>query len=274
MTRHIRLEALVLLAGAISACSLLETNSVKDITTDVVPPARVKFHNYSPNSVGVNFFANTTKMSAISTTACITPATAADTVLCNTTGKESTTGVVYGGTASGSLYMSIAPATYTLSAKMAAKDTIIASVSQAIDNGKYYSFFLSGNYSTTTKTSEAFVVEDPIPAGAIDYTKVYLRLVNAISDGTGPLNLTAKDTTTAIPIVTVNTGVAYKSAGTFVVLNEGVYNIAAPYTSGAASGIPSLTNQNLVGGRVYTVTARGITATASTLALTLLQNTR
>jgi hypothetical protein len=273
MTRHIRLEALVLLAGAISACGLLETNAVRDITTDVVPAARIKFHNYSPNSVQVNFFANTTKMSAISTTGCQPPPTAADTILCNTTGKESATGVAYGASASGGLYMSIAPATYTLAAKMAAKDTIIASASQAVDVNKYYSFFLSGNYNTTTKTSEAFVVEDPIPAGAIDYTKAYLRLVNAISDGTGPLNLTAKDTTTAIPIVTVNSAIAYKSAGTFVVLNEGIYNLAVLY-NGASTNLIALTNQNLVGGRVYTVTARGITATASTLALTLLQNTR
>lgn len=267
MNRH-KSVAVLLCAALLASCNLFSDNGVRDITAPIAS-SRVKFHNFSPSSVGVDFFANTTKMTAVLTSACGSPSTAADSTACATTGKESTTGTIYGGTASGGRYDAITPGQYTLAAKMAAKDTTVSTVSQAIADGKYYSFFMSGVYNTTTRTAEAFVVEDPIPAN-LDVTKAYVRLVNAVSNGTGPLALfvTNVETSTETPI---GTAVAYKSAGTFATVPGGTYNLAVRYT-GSSTNVIARTGVALLGGHVYTITSRGSTATSSTLALDNTEN--
>ena len=188
MHRHLSL-AVLLSAAVLSSCNWYDDVGARDITAPVPGSARIKFHNFSPSSVGVNFFANDQKMTAIQTSLCGPPATAADSTACSTTGIESTTGTGYGGVPTGSHYDAIAAGQYTLAAKVAAKPDVVSSLSQTIADGKYYSYFMSGVYNTTSKTAEAFVVEDPIPTGPADYTVAYVRLVNAISNGTGPLTL-------------------------------------------------------------------------------------
>ncbi len=61
----------------------------------------------------------------------------------------------------------VAPGQYTFSGKISAttdKDLAISSVQTTIEAGKNYSFYQSGFYNSTTKTVEAFIVEDPFPA--------------------------------------------------------------------------------------------------------------
>jgi hypothetical protein len=279
MKRHTSI-AVLLCAAFLSSCDLFDENAVQDITGPTPTTARIKFHNFSPSSVGVNFFANDVKMTAISTSAC-TPLPTVDSlkVKCQEAGIESATGVVYGtctagacsgGLASAGLYAAIAPGQYTLTAKMAAKDTIVSTVAQTIENDKYYSFFMSGIYNTTTKTAEAFIVEDPIPTGTIDFTVAHVRFVNAISNGTGDLNLFATNTTTATETA-VGSAVAYKAANAFMTLPAGTYDLRVRYT-GVATNLITRTGLSLVGGRVYTVTTRGSTATASTLGLDFTSN--
>lgn len=182
-----------------------------------------------------------------------------------------TTGTAYGALAASGLYFGLAPGQTTLTAKMAAKDTVVSSVAQAIAAGKYYSFFMSGIYNTTTKTAEAFVVEDVIPA-TVDYSVALVRLVNAISNGTGDLNLVATNTTTTTS-TNVGPAVAYKAAGAFVALAPGTYDFDVRYT-GASTNLVRRTGLSLEGGRVYTITARGSTATASTLGADFTSNQR
>src|SRR2546430_8744566 len=86
------------------------------------------------------------------------------------TGKESTNGVTYGIVAAGGYYMAIAPGPYTLKAKAAATSDTIARVATTIADGKSYSFYQSGIYNSTTKTVDAFVVEDPF-VPAIEYSR-------------------------------------------------------------------------------------------------------
>jgi hypothetical protein len=266
----------------LSSCGLFDENAVQDITGPTPTTSRIKFHNFSPSSVGVNFFANDVKMTAVSTTAC-TPLPTVDSLRakCQAAGIETTTGVVYGtctagactgGSASGGLYAAIAPAQYTLTAKMAAKDTIVSTVTQTIEDAKYYTFIMGGIYNTTTKTAEAFVIEDPIPTGAIDYTVAHVRFVNAISNATGALNLFATNTTTSTETA-VGGAVAYKAAGAFMTLPAGTYDLRARYT-GVSASLITRTGLSLVGGRAYTVTSRGSTATASTLGLDFTSNQR
>jgi hypothetical protein len=263
--------AVLLCAAVLASCNWFDETGARAITAPVAS-ARVKFHNFSPSSVGVNFFANDVKMTAVLSSVCASPATAADSTACSTTGIESATGTAYGGVASGGRYDAIAPGQYTLAAKVAAKGDVVSTLNQAIADGKYYSFFMSGVYNTTSKTAEAFVVEDPIPTGPADYTVAYVRFVNAVSNATGPLTLYVTNAETKVEAA-VGSAVAYKSAGVFVTVPPGTYSLAARY-SGSTTNVISRTGLALLGGRVYTITARGTTATASTLGLDFTENQR
>lgn len=268
MHRH-RSLAVLLCAAVLSSCNWYDDVGVRDISAPA-PSSRIKFHNFSPGSVGVNFFANDQKLSAVLTGVCGSPTTAADSTACATTGIESTTGTGYGGLASSGLYDAIAPGQYTFVAKVAAKDDVVSTLSQAIEDGKYYSFFMSGVYNATSKTAEAFIIEDPIPAGPADYTVAYVRLVNAVSNATGPLTLYVTNAETKTETA-IGSAVAYKSAGAFVAVPAGTYSLAVRYT-GSSTNVISRTGLAFLGGRVYTVSARGSTATTSTLGLDFTQN--
>jgi len=185
MNTHRSIAAL-LCAGVLASCDAFEKTAVQQIAGPVPAGARIKFFHFGVNAPGVNFYANTTKMTAIS----------------SATGIESTTGVVYGGVGSGGFYTAIVPGTYTLSGKIAAtidKDLAISpAASVVIADGKYYSYYLSGFYNTTAKTVDAFYVEDAFGA-TMDYTVAYVRFVHAISNG-NPMTLYARNTTTLVEV--------------------------------------------------------------------------
>ena len=271
MTRHTSLTSLIF-AGVLASCGLYDKNAVQSISGPT-QNSRIKFHNFSPGSVGVNFFANNVKMTAISSSQCVAPVPK-DTLACRTTGIEAATGVAYAALGSGGLYDAIAPASYTLTSKIAATDTVVSTVTQTIEDKKYYSFYMSGIYSAATKTAEAFVVEDPIPSGTIDFSTAYVRFVNAVSNGTGPTTLYAKITGTTAETA-VGSAVAYKAAGVFTALPAGIYDVGARY-AGQSTNVTGLsrTTLNLVGGRVYTITALGNTAASSTMSLDFTSNQR
>lgn len=225
----------LLFATSLTAC---DKNGVQDITS--APPAsRVKFFNFGVGTPSVNFYANTTKLTAI----------------VSTTGTESVNGVGQGGTGSGGFYNGIAPGQYTLTGKISAatdKDLPISSVPAAIADGKFYTYYISGIYNTTSKTADAFVVEDPIPA--VDYTLAYVRFVNAISNSS-PMTLSAKNPTTG-GVVPLGAAIAYKGAGAFTPLPEGVYDLSTR-VSGASTDAITRTAVSFFAGRVYTIGARG-----------------
>jgi hypothetical protein len=263
-----RSVAALLVGVLVSSCKIFDETAVQSVADpDPLPGSRIKFHNFAPSSVGVNFFANDVKMTAVSSTSC-TPLPTVDSLRtrCQQTGIESATGTIYGGLASGERYLSIEPGQYTLASKRASFDTVVSTLSQAIEANKYYSFFMSGIYSATgTPRADAFVVEDPIPAGDLDFTVAHVRFVNAISNGTGDLNLFVTQVATPTPPeITVGGATAYKAAGTFMAVPAGTYNLRIAYT-GAGANLITRSAISLVGGRVYTITARGNTATASTL---------
>lgn len=245
MNRHISLAGLVAVA-LLAGC---DKNGVQDITTD--PPAsRVKFFNFGVNAPAVNFYANDTKMTAVT----------------SATGAESTNGVASGGVGAGGNYEGIDPGTYTFTGKISAatdKDLPIANLSAQIADGKFYSYYISGIYNTTTKTADAFIVEDPIPA--IDHTVAYVRFVNAISNSS-PMVLSVKNTTTAA-VTPIGGAIAYKSAGAFVAIPGGVYDISTRVT-GAATDAITRTAVSFANGRVYTIGARGDITVTSTSAAT------
>jgi hypothetical protein len=247
MTRHTSIAAL-LLAGLLSSCG---KDALQIITEPPAAASRIRFFNFGVGAPGVNFYANGTKMTAI----------------VSASGAESTTGIVYGGVGAGGDYSAIAPGQYTVTGKIAAatdKDLAISTVIATIEDGKYYSFYMSGFYNATAKTVDGFVVEDPF-AAPTDTAVASVRFVNAISNAS-PMTLYAKNTTTAAEVA-VGAEVAYKGAGAFTSLAAGVYDLSTRLTGSTTNAI-ARTGVSFLGGRVYTVGARGDITVVSTTAAT------
>jgi hypothetical protein len=243
--RYLALAGLIA-AGLVTGC---EKNGVQDIT-EPAPTSRIRFFNFGVNAPNVNFYANDQKMTAI----------------VSATGAESVNGVAYGSVGSGGNYNGIAAGTYTFTGKISAaadKDVSISPVQAQIADGKWYSYYVSGFYNTTSKSAEAFVVEDNLPA--VDYTKAYVRFVNAISNSS-PMALTAKEQATSVATA-VGGVVAYKGAGDFVALTPGLYDISARASGASADAFPARTSVSFAAGRIYSISARGdITLASSTTA--------
>lgn len=257
-------RSLAVLLGAVVAASCGDKNAAQNISAPTAGSA-VKFFNFGVNAPAVNFYANDKKLSATSSTSCSSAVDGTTTdATCLSTGKESTTGTTYGNVANGSgLYSSIAPGSYTLSGHVATttdNGLAISNTSATLENGKFYSYYLSGIYNTTTKTVEGFVVEDPIPD--VDYSKAYVRFVNAVSNSQ-PMTLYAKDQTSGTESAIGGT-VAYKAAGAFVAIAPGIFDLNTR-VAGSSTNVITRTAVSFSAGRVYTISARGdITATTGT----------
>ncbi|MCU0634850.1 MAG: DUF4397 domain-containing protein [Gemmatimonadaceae bacterium] len=240
----LRRAALVLGTIALAAC---EKNAVQDITGSL-PESAVKFFNFSVNGPQVNFYANDTKVTAIT----------------STTGVESTLGVAYGSAGLGGLYSAINPGQYTFSGRIAAtvdKDLPIARINGSLAANRAYSVYLSGFYDPVAKTTDGFILEDVFPA-TFDFTQAYVRFVHAIANA-GPLQLVARNTTTNAE-VSVAASVTYKAGSAFVPVPAGVYDLNARLAGQTANAF-TRTAVNFVAGRVYTIGARGdITVTSTT----------
>jgi hypothetical protein len=240
-------SAITLLAAlALGAC---EKNSVQDITRPL-PSARVKFFNFGVNAPQVNFYANDEKVTAIT----------------SATGSESTNGVAFGAVGNGGLYSAMAPGNYSFTGRISAivdKDLIITTVPTSISDGRAYSMYMSGFYNTTTKQVESFIVEDNFPE-VIDYSRAYVRFVNAISNAP-PLTLAGRTTGSTVDLP-VGVSASYRTGTAFTPVPAGTYDLFV-FLPGATTSTFSRTAVGFVAGRVYTITARGdITVTSTTAA--------
>jgi hypothetical protein len=242
MTRYTSIAAL-LFASLLAACGDKEVQSL----IGVPPQARVRFFNFGVNAPSVNFYANETKVTATS----------------STTGTEATTGVSFGGVGAGGAYSSLAPGQYTFAGKIAAttdKDLAVSSIVATVEDGKYYSYYISGFYNSTAKTVDGFIVEDNF-AVQQDSTVTTVRFVHAISNA-NPMTLYAKNTVTGVETA-IGGEVAYKGAGAFVNLPSGAYDLSTRYT-GASTNAITRTGVSFNGRKVYTITARGDITVAPT----------
>jgi hypothetical protein len=256
-----RFKTAMALLGAVTlgACSY-EKNAAQDITAPATG-AYVKFFNLGVNAPGLNFFANDTKITAISTTSCSPPPTTPNPA-CTANGAESTSGTAVGAVAAGGLYNVVPAGSVTLAGKIAAatdNGLAVAKTTATLAADKYYSYFTSGVYNAGAKTVDAFVIEDVLPA--FDYTTAYVRFVNA-SANAGSVTLYAKNTTTAAE-APVGAAVAYKAGGAFVAVPAGTYDVSV--RSGTTT-ITTLAATGFSAGRVYTVSLRGDATVTSTTA--------
>ena len=245
--------ALVAAAAVVAACG--EKNAAQHIAAPTAGSA-VKFFNFGVNAPAVNFYADTQKISAVSSATCSSAVDGKTTdPTCLSSGQETTLGTGYGANAStAGLYYSLSPGSYTLSGRITAttdKGVAISNTPATLENGKFYSYYLSGIYNTTTKTVEGFIVEDPLPT--IDLTTTYVRFVNASSNSQS-MTLHLKNASGAD--TTVGAAVAYKGASAFVRVDPGNYDLSA-YVSGTTTPVITRTGVAFNAGRVYTVTAYG-----------------
>lgn len=257
-----------LLSIAVLLCATVLSSCGKEAFPDITGPmaeSRIKAFNFGVGAPGVYFYANTTKIGALSSVGAIINAPTGVV----TGGTESVTGIVYGGVTAGGYYSAIAPGSVTLTTKLAdtlSRSVVVSTVTTTIAAGKSYSLYVSGIYDATAKTADAFVIEDNFPA-AVDWTQAYVRFVNAVSNA-NPMTMYAKNTVT-LAEVPVGAIVAYKGGGAFTAMPTGVYDLGAR-ESGATTNKMSRTAVSFSAGRVYTITARGNILTTSTQ---LLDNT-
>ena len=242
--------------SVLAAC---DKNTVQTIDGPL-PGSYVKFFNFGVNAPAVNYYSDNVKVTAVSTTAC---QTVPQDPKCATTGIESSTGTAYGGVGNAGLYSGIAPGTHVFAGKSVAvadSGAFVTTLSSSIAQGQFYSLYTSGIYNATTKSVESFIVQDSLPS--IDFTQAYVRFVNAVSNSS-PMILYAKNVVTGTETA-VSPAVAYKSAGSFVALPAGTYdlNLRAPNSS------TNLVTRLAVGfgvAHAWTVAVRGdMTATSGT----------
>lgn len=244
------------------ACAALLTacgdSAVQKITSSL-PGSAIRFYNFGVCGTtqttttscmpAVNFYAGETKLTAVS----------------STSGTESTNGTGYTAVGNAGLYSGIEPGQYTISGRISAatdKDVPVSSTPVTLEDGKFYSYYLSGFYNTTTKTVDSFIIEDDLPD--IDFSTVYVRFVNAISNS-NPMTLYATNTTDNTETA-IGGAVAYKNAGGFVAIPGGTYNLGAR-TTGSTTNAISRTAVAFVPGKVYTISARGDMTITSTTAI-------
>jgi hypothetical protein len=267
--RRYRSLAFALCAAAIAAC---DKNGVQNITAPS-SGAQIKFFNFGVTTPGVTFYANDQKLTAISSAICQPPADT--TSLCRTTGNDSTVGTAYGAAGSGGLYNQLTPGQYTLTGRIAAVSAnhpTIATVSTSLEDGKHYSYFVSGIYDPVARKADAFVVEDVLPASD---NKIYVRFVNAISNSSSMALFATPSSGTEVQI---SAAVPYKGAGTFVAIGSGAIGTGGvlDLTVRASAGSPVLISRaavSFLAGRVYTVTARGDMTSTVTANKPALDNT-
>ena len=262
MTR-IRALAALLSVAALAAC---EKNAVQDIAAPATG-AFVRFHNYGVGTPAVNLYSNDQKVTGVSSTSC----TPANDPRCTTTGIESTSGTSYGAVANGGNYSQLPTGQTTLASRLATtadNGLAVSSVSMPLADGKFYSYFTSGFYNTTTKKVDAFVIEDALPT-SFDYSKAYVRVVNASSNSPSISMTTQLQGSTEV--VTVATGLGYQGASPIVTVTPGLTDLTA--TIGGVS-VKAL-GVNLPGGHVITFVLRGdatSTSTTTGLAITATAN--
>lgn len=242
--------AVLLCATVLASCG---EATFPDITGPLAE-SRIKFFNFSVGAPGVYFYANNTKAAGIGAASVVIDAKTGVV----TSSLESITGTIYGGVTAGGNYSAITPGSYALKAQLAdtlLRSTVVSTVTTNIASGKYYSYYMSGAYDAVTKTAEAFIVEDNVPA-TVNWSQALVRFVNA-SPTSAPLTLFGTNTTTATPQAAIGGITAYKGGSAFVPVATGSYNLDAR----DAAGVSRITRTavSFSAGRVYTITVRGTT---------------
>lgn len=254
------LRTLALLFGAALVASCGDPANQIFAVSEPNGTTRIRFFNFSDGSPSVHFYAGDTKLAGVAEVGFTQdPKTGV------ATGGTEGTGTAFTGVTSGGFYNSIAPGTYTFNARIGAttdNGLKIANLNTTIASNKKYSVYLAGQYDAATKSSDAFIVEDPY-SESYDWNNAQVRFVNAGSNTSG-MTLYAKNQTTSAETA-IGGDVVYKGASTFYTLAPGTYDFrAAP--NGTTANVVTRTAVSLTAGKIYTITFRGRVGGASTAA--------
>jgi Ca2+/Na+ antiporter len=239
-------RSLAILLGvvAMTACDK-DAVQISSITAPATG-ARVKFFNFGVNAPQVNFFANTTKVTAIS----------------STTGTESTVGVAYGAVAAGGFYMALPTGAATFQGRISAtvdNNLPISSVPATLEDGKSYSVYLSGFYNTATKQVENEYAEGvPARSGSLLLDGLF------ILGGLGILVIGARLLTDNSVALARSFGVSEAVIGlTIVAAGTSVPELAASIVA-AMKKEPDIALGNVIGSNIFNIL--GILGIASMVA--------
>lgn len=249
----------LLIAVVILALSSCKKNAFQIIDAPPTGP-NFRVYNFAVNGPQVNVYVNGVKVSAIG----------------STTGKESASGIAaYGIFPGTNSYVNIQnDGNVTIKAVTPVNATTnpgveTTSATSNFQNGKYYSFFTTGIYNTTTRTTSSFVIEDKLPA--IDVNFAYVRLVNTVPNAANGFDLKMTNKATG-EVITVSNAIAFQAASEFVKVPDGIYNLTATSTNSPSNYVISRADLTVTKGLVYTLAPRGTVVTASTLAIDMTRN--
>lgn len=226
------------------------------------PPTGPNFrvYNFAVGGPQINVYVNDVKVSAIG----------------STTGKESASGIAaYGIFPGTNSYVNIQnTGNVTIKAMTPINATANPGVTTttattSFDNNKYYSFFTTGIYNTTARTSTSFVIEDKLPA--IDVNFAYVRVVNTVPNATNGFDMKATNKVTN-EVVTISGPISFQSASEFIKVPAGIYNLTSTSVNTPTNYVIARVDLELVKGFVYTLAPRGTVVTASTLAIDMTRN--
>ena len=254
-TKYINL-LFVLLALAFSSC---EKSAFQVIDAPPTGP-NFRVYNFAVNGPQVNIYVNDVKVSAIG----------------STTGKESASGIAaYGIFPGTNSYVNIkTPGNVIIKAKTPVNATAnpgveTTSATSNFEDGKFYSFFTTGIYNTTARTSTSFVLEDKIPP--IDINFAYMRLVNTVPNAPNGFDLKITNKVT-LEVLTISNAIPFQTASDFIKVPAGTYNLTATSVNTPTSYVINRADLVVAKGFVYTLAPRGTVVTASTLAIDMTRN--
>jgi len=241
----------ILLSSLLFSC---KKEGIHEVPTNSVDGGgQIKFFNFGIGSPSLNFYANDGKITAV----------------ISTTDREATTGLAYGSVFPTLSYNFLPAGDYNFKGIVPSlatdnPNTVVSSIKSPVAAGKFYSLYTCGIYNTSTKTTDAFIIEDKIPA--ISAVTASIRFVNTISNAKSGFDLVLRNTTTLTELVVAN-NVGYKSTSEFAEVPNGTYDIYARYPNTTANVISRTGTSTvaIVAGRSYTISSRGdMTVTGST----------
>lgn len=229
----------ILCVIALTSC---EKNAVQDLSVAPQGP-QLKFYNFGVNAPAVNFYVGNQKVSAVA----------------STTGAEAAGGTVFGGVYPSTGYAAV-PGGGEISARTSSTAaanpgvTIATTSGVAMEDGKQYSFYVTGAFNTETLKADGFLLNDELPGN--DTAHAFVRFVNAGVAQAGLLTVTLKDQANPErPVINLASDLAFKSATAFTRVPRSLYEITVrDNTSGT---VFVRTGVTFNADRVYTLSMRG-----------------
>lgn len=242
MKMKFRILIFSLMAVALYAC---EKNAFQVIDTKEFNGPFLRGYNFAASGPTVNVYVNDVKVTAIG----------------STTGREATAGIAAYGvfpttnsyvnlTSKGNVTIkSVIPSTATTNAGV-----VTSTLTGDLQEGRYYSFFTAGVYNSTTKTTDAVILEDKIPA--LDTAAAYIRFVNLVPNQPNGYDLVITNRATS-QVINLSPTILFKAATDFVKVPAGIYDLRATTVNNGVQAFINRTELTVSKSYVYSLITKG-----------------